>query len=399
MKTIKTDILILGGGLGGYEAYRSLVKQFALKKIKKQITLVDKNDYFSFIPLLHEVAAGSISPNHTQINLYELLQGTPHTFVQTSVQSIDPEKKKVTTEKGIFTYDYCIVALGSTVNYFGIPGAEEYCKPVRTYDHAVELQKTLQETLRISYERPVTINIIGGGYTGIEIAGQVHEVVDVHKHKNRKIHPIQVNIIEGAGTILGLLPEKVQKTITRVLKKSGVVIYTGKKVARVNPDSIVLEDGSIIPNSLAIWSGGVKNVADGLLPATYTEKGRIPTTPQLTHPNDSSLYAIGDISLAKNTMGQPIPQLGEAAHREGEYVAVHLTTRLISKKPFNTPFNFTSKGTLIPVGSRFGAAVIGPFIFFGALAWYLRRIVYLMFIPGLKNKLHIIIDWTLRRYR
>lgn len=399
MKTTKTDILILGGGLGGYEAYRSLVKQFTLRGIKKHITLIDKNDYFSFIPLLHEVAAGSISPNHTKINLYELLQGTPHTFVQTSIQSIDPEQKQVMTEKGIFTYDYCIVALGSGVNYFGIPGAEEHCKPIRTYEHAVELQKNLQEILKISYEHPITINIIGGGYTGIEIAGQVHEVVDLHKRRNKKIHPIQINIIEGANTILGLLPEKVQKTIAHVLKKSGVTIYTGKKVAGVNAEAVILEDGSSISNSLAIWSGGVKNIAEGLLPAGYTEKGRIPTTPHLTHPHYDTLYAIGDIALAKNKDGQPIPQLGEAAHREGIYVAIHLATRLISKKQLTKPFNFASKGILIPVGSRFGAAVIGPFVFFGALAWYLRRAVYLLFIPGLKNKLHIIIDWTLRRHR
>lgn len=395
MKIKKTDILILGGGIGGYETYRSLAAQLAQSRINKKITLVDKNDYFTFVPLLHEVATGTIGANHTTIPLPELLKETPHTFIQASVQSIDPEKKKVTTDKEIITYDYCVVALGSTVNYFGIQGAEEHTLPVRTYTDALTLQKKIHAILDVSLTEPITINIIGGGFTGIEIAGQVHDIIKNFVKTHKAGRPIQLNIIEGMKTILGPLPPKVQTTITAVLTKWRVKIYTGRLVARVNPDAIILEDGTIIYNSLAIWSGGVKNVAEPLLPAGYTEKGRMLTTPYLTHPQNNSLYAVGDVALAKNSQGQPIPQLGEVAHKEGKYVAKHIVAKIKGKTV--SPFIFSSKGTLIPVGSHFGAAIIGRFVFFGTLAWYLRRIVYLLFIPGWKNKWHIVTDWTLRK--
>lgn len=395
MKSQKTDILILGGGIGGYEVYRSLAERLKCNRIQKKITLIDKHEYFAFIPLLHEVASGSINPTHTTINLCDLVQGTPHQFINTTVLSIDPEKKQVTTEKGTISYTYCIIALGSSVNYFGVEGAETNALPIRTYEHAVTLQKRLNETILSAQEKPVTINVIGGGFTGIEIAGQVHDIACTYRKKHKGSHTISIHIIEAGKTILAPLPPKVQQVISRVLTKENVVIYTGKAVARVNADSVILEDGTVIPSSLAIWSGGVKNIAEPLLPAGYTEKGRVLMTQYLTHPLNDALYAVGDVALAKNKKGQVIPQLGEAAHREGEYVADHIIARL--QKKAVKPFDFTSKGTLIPVGSRFGAAVIGPFVLFGTLAWYLRRAVYLMFVPGWKNKLHIIIDWALRR--
>lgn len=397
MKSKKTDIIILGGGIGGYETYRSLAARLASNNSTKKITLIDKNDYFTFVPLLHEVATDTISGAHTIIPLFELLKDTPHEFIQASVQFIDPDKKKVTTDKEIITYDYCVVALGSTVNYFGIQGAEKNTLPIRTYTDAMTLQKKIHSVLDISLTKPITINIIGGGFTGIEIAGQVHDVIKkfIKAHKNGR--PIQLNIIEGMKTILGPLPPKVQTTISNVLTKWRVKIYTGKLVARVNPDAIVLEDGTVIHNSLAIWSGGVKNIAEPLLPPEYTEKGRVLTTSYLTHPKNDSLYAVGDVAIAKNSRGQPIPQLGEVAHKEGEYVAKHILAKIKGKTI--APFTFLSKGTLIPVGSRFGAAVIGRFVFFGTLAWYLRRIVYLLFIPEWKNRWPILADWILRRKR
>lgn len=395
MKTTKTDILILGGGIGGYEVYRSLAKRLKRNGINKKITLVDQNDYFAFIPLLHEVATGSIGAAHTTLSYPEMFSCTPHRFLQAQVNAIDPEKKEVVTSLGLLSYNTCIIALGNSVNYFGIPGADQFAAPIRTYSHALALQTKIHDALAKADQGPVTINIVGGGFTGVEIAGQIQDLV----HKHRRIHTpafsIQVNIIEGAKSILNTLPTRVQTTISRVLEKYGVRIFTGNKVARVTETDIFLENGVDIPSTLAIWSGGVKNIADSVLPSEYTEKGRVPTTPYLTHPKQTSLYAIGDIALVRGKGDSVVPQLGEAAHREGEYVADHIIAG-IQKKNMR-PFTFSSKGTLIPIGSQFGAAIIGPFTFFGTAAWWLRRFVYLMFVPGIKNKLHIMVDWALRR--
>ncbi len=395
MKTTKTDILILGGGLGGYEAYRSLVTQLRRAGIQKKITLVDKNEYFTFIPLLHEVATGTIGPEHTNISLPELFSRTPHTFIQASVHHIDPEKKIVTTEKQTISYDYCIIALGSTVNYFGTEGAEQHTLAIRTHEDAIALQKKLSDTFEKSLTEPVTINVIGGGFTGVEIIGQIHDTAKEYKKINTSAKTIRIQLVEGKNHILGPLPTKVQRVITKKLTSWGIHFQMGALVARVNATSIILEDGTVVPSTLSIWSGGVKNIAEPLLPAGYTERGRVLTTQYLTHPKQETLYSIGDIALVKNKIGEPIPQLGEVAHKQGMYVAKHIVSSMKGKEI--APFVFSPKGSLIPVGSQFGAAVIGPFIFFGALAWYLRRIVYLMFVPGWKNRCQILLDWALRR--
>lgn len=395
MKTQKTDILILGGGLGGYEAYRDLEKLLRLKKIHKKITLIDKNDFFSFIPLIHEVAAGTIGENHNTVSIEELLCGTKHQFVQATVTAIDPTKKIVETSAGSFSYTFCIVALGSSVNYYGVNGAKEFSQPIRTQNDALALKQKLHDTFDTADEKPVTINIIGAGYTGIEIAGQIQDLARQIRRRRKPTHPIQVNIVDGAKTILGAMPEHVRNTIERVLRKHGIHIYTGSPVARVAEDTIYLENGTMIPSTLSIWSAGVLNIAETVLPKEYTEKGRLPTGPYLTHPNDESLYAIGDIACAKKKDGTLVPQLGEAAHLEGKYVALDIVNRIKKRKRF--PFHFSSRGTLMPIGGNFGVAIIGPIILYGTIAWYLRRAVYLMFVPGWKNKLHILIDWALQR--
>lgn len=390
--------MILGAGIGGYETFRSLSGLMKRKRVKKKITIVDKNNYFTFIPMLHEVAAGSIEPTHCAVPLRELVHETTHEFIKSEVRQIDPDSKIVETGRGPIAYDYCVVALGSGTNYFNIPGAAKYSHHVRDLNAAMALHNKVISLLEDPSAKKVDIVVAGGGYTGVEIAGQFY---DLSYKDARLLYPhirINISIIESRELLLKFMPDKVRKKITQRFKNQGINIYLNSKVKEVYKDRVLLEDGKQIPSDITIWTTGFENIASRFLPELYVENGRIPVLKSLNHAKADSLYAVGDIMFRKNPQSDiPYPQLAEAAHKEGEYVARHIAARLSGEK-FTKPFIFKAKGTLMPIGDWYGVMVVGPFVLFGRLAWWIRRTVYLLFMPGLIRKIKIALDWTLHSF-
>jgi NADH dehydrogenase len=176
-----------------------------------------------------------------------------------------------------------------------------------------------------------------------------------------------------------------------------VVIHTNFKIKEITARSVISVEGTNIMGDFIVWSAGVKNVANNFLNDSLCEKGMIPTNEFLQHKTISTLYAVGDIALSFNLgSDKPQPPLGEAAHKEGQYVAQHIVATIQQKKI--KPFIFKSLGTLMPIGDWWGVAIIGPFTLFGKIAWWIRRTVYVLFMPGIIRKLKIIVDWTLHSF-
>ncbi len=391
--SLETDILILGAGIGGYETFRTLAKELKRAGLEQKITIVDYNNYYTFTPMLHEVASGSIEPTHCTVPLRELVYRTPHRFLKARVKKIQPAEKCVTTDVGTIRYTKLVVALGSGVNYFNTPGAAEFSYSVRTLDAAIRLR----HELIAAFEKTggsIAITIVGGGYTGIETATQLHHLVT---HDLKKLYPgreTTITIVEAGPTILGNLPLVVQTKIKERLVRQGIPCLLGHAVQTVGKDMLTFKDGTTLPSTFTVWCAGVKNQADLYLEAPYQEGGRIPTNEFLLSHTDDSLYVAGDMSRFCNPGStQPVPQLGETAHNQGYYVGRHLALALQGKTI--KPYTFKSHGSLIPVGEWYGVVIIGKFILFGRLAWWMRRTAYLLFIPGLLRKLKIVIDWTL----
>ncbi len=393
MKTINTDIVILGAGIGGYETFRCLNKQLKRAGINKKILLVDQNNYFTFTPLLHEVAFSSVKPQHATISIRELLYKTSHDFLKAKVLKVFPKKKLVKTDKNIISYDYCIVALGSKVNHFNIPGAQQFSHSVRTAKEALLLKKELINKLEDTRYKNIDINIIGGGYTGVEVATQI---LNLEKNEGSKLYPekkINLSIIEAGDRLTKQLPKKAQDIIEKTLKKGNVKLLLNTRVTSVS-EKLITFDKTSIDTDITIWTAGCKNVADNFLLPEWTENSKIPVSKNLFHKKAKSLYAVGDIILFKdNKTGLIAPQLGEAAHQEGQYVAKHIVRTMQKKK--TPPFKFTSHGMLIPVGDWYGIFILGNFVFAGRFAWWLRRTAYLLFLPGIIRKIQIATDWTL----
>ncbi len=396
-KNIKTDILILGAGIGGYETFRSLSKLLKKKNINKKITIVDKNNYFTFVPMLHEAAAGSIEPNHCAVPLRELVHHTPHSFIKAEIKKIQPKSKKVVTSMGEISYEYCVVALGSTTNYFGVKGAEKFSHHVRSLKGAVDLHEEIIKKLENCSQKNLEIVVAGGGFTGVEVAGQFCDFVERDVAKLYPHIKVNISIVESGDLLLKVMPEKVRKKITNRFRKRGIKTYLRTRVKEVRADSVVLDSDKTIKSDITIWTTGFSNIADKFLAKSHTQKGRIPVTNKLTHINDPSLYAIGDIMLLLDPDSNiPYPQLAEAAHKEAQYVAKHISRTYRTKK--TRPFMFKPRGVLMPIGDWYGVMIIGNFVLFGRLAWWIRRTVYLLFMPGFMRKLKIAIDWTLHGF-
>lgn len=394
--SLKADILILGAGIGGYETFRTLQKLLNRKGINKHITIVDQNNYFTFVPLLHEAATGSVEPDHCAIPMRELVR-PPHRFIKTEVEHIDPEKKCVHTGNGIIEYEYCVVALGSRVTYYGIPGAQKYTHHVRSLPGALGIQKKLVKQLEQQSINDWTLTIVGGGATGVEIAGQladfaINDVKTYYPH-----HTVHIQLVQGGKTLVPREHPKIQKAAERFLKKAGVQLYLGTHVAEVKKNAVILSDKQTLRSHITIWAGGNEREAGSYLEPTYSDGALVPVNTYLHHKTFPSLYAVGDIAKEHDQKtGKPYPQLGEAAHSEGMYVAKHIVHTIL-KKPMR-PFTFKSLGTLIAIGDKRGIGKIGPLFFTGWFAWWLRRTVYVNFMPRLSRKVRIIIDWTLRLF-
>lgn len=395
-ENIKADILILGAGIGGYAAFKNLSKELKKNKIKKTITLLDSNNYFTFIPLLHEVASGSIEPGHATIPLQELVYGTPHHYIKATAEKILPEKNIVQTSVGNITYEYCVTAIGSGVNYYGIKGAEKFSYSVRTLRHAMALRSAIIKKLE-SCDRELNINVVGGGFTGIEVAGQVSSLANSDLKKLYPKAKIIISIIQAIDKLAPQLPPRAQKKITARLKKIGVKVLLNAKVNEVKACEIIL-DKKTIDSDFTIWCAGVENLAGYMMNASYCERGRMPVNNFLQHKMYPNLYGVGDIICGNNKdEAGTYPQIGEAAESQGLYVGKHIVFTLLKKKM--TPFYFKSKGILMPIGDNYGIIVFpSGFVLSGFLAWWIRRTVYIIFVPGWSRKLKIIIDWTLNLF-
>ncbi len=395
-QTTHSDIVILGAGIGGFEVFRKLNHLLKQHGLLKRITIVDSNNYFTFTPLLHEVASGSVEPGHCTAPIRELIYKTPHHFLNATVTELLPQDKTVVTSEGTLTYDYCVLALGSGVNFFNTPGADTHAYTVRTLPKAMQFRQTLLKKLE-AQPRTLHLTVVGGGYTGVEVAGQLAYFREHTLKKLYKDTVINLRVVEASTTVVPQLPVKAQQIIIKRLKKLNVDLLLNKRVTEVGSSTITFDGNEALASDMTLWCTGIANKAEGLMDAKDCLKGRLPLTNFLNHALYPTLYGVGDTGYGTNKGSEvPYPQLGELAHRQGTYVAEHIMATILNETI--KPFFFTSRGTLMPIGDRYALIIRGNYIFTGWFAWWIRRTVYLLFMPGLMRKLKIMLDWTLHLF-
>jgi len=400
-------VLILGGGFGGI--YAAIELERALRdRDNVNITLVTRDNYFLFTPMLHEVAASDLEMN-TIINPLRKLLRRVKTFTG-NIEKINLERRCVTVTHGFdrhvheLPYDHLIIALGSGTNFFGLPGVQDAALTIKTLNDAIELRNRLITHLEeansecAAGERQplLTFVVVGAGFAGVETLGGINDFVRaaIRFYPNLAPEYVHTILISSDEFILPELGSKLGAYAQRKLAARGVEIITRTRVTAVRDGLVELSDGRTIPATTLIWAAG--NAPNPLVTALPTPKsgGRILVNEHLEVQGFPGVWALGDCaSIPDRETGGFHPATAQHAIREGRCAARNVAADIVGGR--KRSFSFSTLGRLAAIGRRTGVANIFGLNFSGFLAWWLWRTIYLFKLPRLEKKMRVALDWTL----
>jgi NADH dehydrogenase len=401
------NVVIIGGGFGGLLAAKGL------KQAPVRVTLVDRRNFHLFQPLLYQVATGALSPGEIASPLRSILSANRNTRVLLGeVVDLDPARKQVILEsRERLPYDTLVLATGARHHYFGNDAWEAVAPGLKTIEDATEMRSRIL----LAFERAerttdpaarrawLTFVIVGGGPTGLELAGALGEIAnDTLRRDFRKINPreAQIILVEAGGRILNTFPPELSRAAEQSLIGLSVRTRTDARVTEIDPDGVtVVFDGASerIPAKTVLWAAGVQASSLGRIVAEKTgaqvdRAGRVLVAPDLTVPGHPEIFVIGDMASLKGPDGLPLPGVAPVAMQEGRYIARVIQGRLKGKSL--PPFRYRDKGNLATIGRARAVADFGKLRFSGFTAWVLWLFVHLMYLVGFANRLVVLIEWT-----
>ena len=403
---MRPRVVIVGGGFGGLYAARSL------KHADLDVTLIDRRNFHLFQPLLYQVATGALSPGEIASPLRYVLNRQKNTRVLLGeVVDIDVNRRKVIlNDRSRVPYDTIIFATGSTHSYFGHPEWAAPAPGLKTVEDATEIRTRLllaferaeKDTDTAARRANLTFVIVGGGPTGVELAGAIAEISrDTLKKDFRSINPADANIflIEGADRLLPPYPPKLSHAAERALTKLGVRTRTGTMVTSISEQGVTVKERDTVTEIHAktvLWAAGVQaspigKMLSDRLSFTLDHAGRVPVEPDLSIAGHPEILVIGDLAAFLQD-GKQVPGVAPTAIQQGRYAARLIESRLRNENP--KPFRYLDKGSLATIGRNRAVAVIGPFQFSGILAWLAWLFIHLLYIVEFENRLLIVVQWA-----
>jgi NADH:ubiquinone reductase (H+-translocating) len=401
-------IVIVGGGFAGLAVARRL--EARLRPGEAEIVLLSRENYTLFTPMLPEVTSGELEVRHVVTPIRSMLRRTR--FVLADVDAVDVRQRTVRyhhvlTQRNVEQqYDHLVLALGSSTSDFGLPGVAEHTRALKTLDDAellrnhlvwlLELASTIDDDARRA--RLLTIAVVGGGFTGVEAAGEIGELFRsvLPLYRSLRGHRVDVILVEAGPVLLAGLPPKMGEYARRVLERRGTEVLTGDGVASADAHGLMLQSGRRIESETIVWSAGVKPAAtiarEGALPKT--RRGAIETASDMTVPHFPGVWALGDCAAIPDGAGGYYPMTAQHAIREGPLLADNIVAALRGRA--TRPFRYHSLGMMAALGGRKGVAQLpGDHVITGFAAWFFWRTYYLLRLPGLDRKLRVAFDWTL----
>jgi NADH:ubiquinone reductase (H+-translocating) len=402
-----TRIVILGGGFGGLSAARELERLLS-RGPNVEITLVNRENFFLFTPMLHEVAASDLDLATIVSPLRRMLK-RPRLFIGT-VEDIDVDAQTVTVShagghhRHELDYDHLVVALGAVTNFYGIPGLAERASTMKSLGDAIELRNQLIAQLEeadfecaTDVRRPLlTVLVAGGGFAGVETVAAVNDFVReaVRFYPNITQRDVRVAVVHPGAYLLPELGEELGRyTHTRLVER-GVEVLLNTRVTGINGTRTVLSNGMEIDARTVVWTAGIS--ANPLLDCIPCQRsrGRLVVNEFLQSPDMPNVWAVGDCaSITHPATGETYPPTAQHALREGTCVARNIAAELLGKP--KTAFSFSTIGLLAAIGRRTGVANVLGLKFSGFVAWWLWRTIYLAKLPRLEKKVRVALDWTL----
>ncbi|HYM84793.1 MAG TPA: NAD(P)/FAD-dependent oxidoreductase [Candidatus Dormibacteraeota bacterium] len=414
-------VVILGGGFAGVSTARELVKRLrAQQRLSEprrrrdepdavQVTLVSRDNYFVFQPLLADILSATIETTHVVVPLRRMLGGVD---VEVAVvERIDPERRVVEARRRLHgervevAYDELVLALGSVTDFRSVPGMAEHAVGIRTLGDAFYLRNRGLDVLEEARLEPdeerrqrlLTVVVVGGGSTGVEVAAEVHDLLRTAARTFVTDRPLvpHVVLVHSGPYLLPQFGERLGRYTTRKLAAVGVELMLGKRLARVGADSVTLDDGSSIPTETVVSTvGNAPHPALAGLPARRDARGWILPDPTFRVPGLDHVWALGDCaSIVDPRDGRPMPATAQHAIREGPHAARNVVASLDGGEP--EPFSYEQQGMLVSLGRFRGAGEILGVRVSGLLAWIAWRGYYLLRLPTLDRKVRVGVDWTL----
>ncbi len=403
----KTRIVILGGGFGGLYTALELDKSLG-RNPNIEVTLINKENFFLFTPMLHEVAASDLDVTHIVNPIRKMLKHVR--LFNGDVEFIDMNRKIVVVLHGDeshsheIEYDHLVLGLGSITNFFGIPGLADRALTMKTLGDAIDLRNRMIEHLEeADFECSIgvrkhllTFVVAGGGFAGVEtVAGMndfLREASEFYPHLGEK--DIRVVLVHPGEIILPELGPKLGSYAQTKLAERGVEIHVMKRVAGVTEGGVELNDGTIIPSKILIWTAGTSpNPLIQSLPCNL-DRGKVVVDRYMEIPMWPGVWALGDCaSVIDPASGKPYPPTAQHALRQGKILARNILASMKGGK--KKEFTFATLGLLASIGRRAGVANILGVNFSGFVAWWLWRTIYLSKLPRAEKKLRVMLDWTL----
>ncbi len=394
---------MLGAGFGGLAAARKLGELFAGDE-RVEIVLVDQRNFHLFTPLLYQVSTGLVEPDHTVHPVRGIARGQWFAFRESVVKGIDFETREVQTDDGPIPYDHLVIALGSTTNFFGTPGAAEFAFTLKTLRDGVRLRNRFNDCFERAEEsseladqrRVLTFVVVGGGATGVELATSLMNLVDIVLIKDYPSIPrrdVRVILVEAKDRILPTVDPQLGAWAQRYLDQMGIETRLDTAVTRISPDGIETKHGERIDASTVVWAAGVRaNDVVGGLDVERARDGRLRVTEQLELPGRPDVYVIGDNALYDQTAdGHPLPANAPIAIQQGELVARNIRAAFDGQP--KQRFVWKREGELISLGRNAAVGEIFGRRLTGFPAWIAWRTVYLAKLQGFKNRAGVIVDW------
>lgn len=401
-------VVIVGGGFGG------LYTAQALKNAPVEITLIDKRNFHLFQPLLYQVATGGLSPGDITSPLRSVLKDANNTTVlKAEVVDIDPQTKEVILKDGRVRYDTLIVATGANYHYFGNEQWADAAPSLKTIEDAIEIRRRVllafeaaeRETDPVARQAWLTFVVVGGGPTGVELAGALGELANsTLKGEFRHIDPSHARIIvlEATDRILTTYPPELAAKAETSLRQLGVEVRTQTALFQLNDRRAGLRDTvsgqeTTLNTRTVLWAAGVKASPVGQILAERTAAGldgfgRVKVQPDLSLPGFKEIFVIGDLAHFADPSGVPLPGVAQVAMQQGEYVAGLVKARFVGET--KEPFVYKDKGSLAVIGRNAAVADLGFAQFSGFFAWLIWIFIHIRFLIEFDNKLLVLTQWA-----
>jgi NADH dehydrogenase len=398
-ETAQKRIVIIGAGFGGLKLAQKLVNS------GYQIVLIDKNNYHQFQPLFYQVASAGIEPSSILFPLRKIFQKQKDVYVRVAeVYSVDPNKKELQTSLDTVWYDYLVISSGVNSNFFGMKNMEEYAIPMKSASEAMALRNRLLQsfekavTLRDQNERRALLNVIivGGGPTGVEVAGAIAEMkkfVLPKDYPDLNFDAMQISLIEGSPSLLGGMSKHASEKALFFLQRLGIKVMLNSQVTDFDGNTLSFRDGTLIETKTVIWAAGIS----GVIPSGFSEdiigRGNRLLVDQYNRIKGfEDIYAIGDVCMMPTQdYKNGHPQVAQVAIQQGRNLAMNLLS--MKRNGSLQPFKYTDRGSMATIGRNRAVADLSFIKFSGFIAWLTWMFVHLMAIVGVKNRLLIFINW------